>query len=170
MPTTPALSLSDFRMKVEFLRPRDVDLFEKDYPGAILEFLTEWTDYVYTRLDKRYDVPFDPVPPTVVRWVKDLTTQSVLNRRQYNPADPEMQRMQARYDQAIAEVKEAASSQDSLFGLPAGGGRRGDGTPDKAGPLAYSESSPFRSADIQEEIGRCEDAIALGGFFGDGVL
>jgi hypothetical protein len=152
------LTLVQFRPKVEFLLPEDVDFLESRYPGFIDDGLSDWSDYIDSRLVKRYAVPFNPPPRTILRWLVALETQTALNRRGYNPQDPQMERMQARFDQAMADIKEAANSEEALFGLPSGAGPQGDGNVIRGGPLSYTEASPYVSADAQEQQGICEDA------------
>lgn len=155
-----------FRTKVEFLTPQDLDLFESMYPGVIDDTIGDVSDEIDSRLCKRYGVPFNPVPRIIQRWTAIITTERILNRRGYNPSDPQMARMLERVTLADDQIKEAANSQEALFGLPSGGGTQGDGAVVRGGPLWYSESSPYVGADQLEEHGVLEDAFRRGTFGG----
>jgi phage gp36-like protein len=166
MASTPYLSLAEFKQRVEFMRPEDVDGLETQRAGVTIEVLTDWSEYIDSRLDKRYGTPFTgTIPRVVLRWLVDLSTPSLMNMRGYNADDSAMVRMQARFDQAQADIKEAASSKDSLFGLPATDGSDGSGIA-HGGPLSYSEASPYVSADRQEREGRREDLCGSGTYGG----
>ena len=67
----------------------------------------------------------------------------------------------AERDAALAEIKEAADSEQGLFDLPTND-VVGDSAIGHAGPLAYTEASPYVSADRQEREGRLEDRAQCG--------
>jgi hypothetical protein len=172
--TAPYLNVAEFKTRVEFMRPEDVDGLEALRSGVTLITLFDWSEYIDTRLDKRYSTPFiatetTPLPRVLFRWLVDLVTPSLQNMRGYNADDPQMVRMIARFDQAQADIKEAANSKDSLFGLPAQDNGR-EGYVSHGGPLSYSEASPYVSADIQEREGSHEDCHGFGTYGGHGIF
>lgn len=160
------LSVADFKVRVRFMRPEDVDQLEAKRSGVTLTTLEDVSEYIDTRLDKRYATPFvAPLPRVLFRWVVDLATPMLLEMRGFDANDPDMLRMAAAQEKADAQILEAASSKDSLFGLPATDG--GDGTGiSRGGPLFYSEASPYVGADRQEREGVCEDLSGFGTYGG----
>jgi hypothetical protein len=157
------LSVDQFKVEIEFLRPEDVDALESRYAGFTAQKLLRWSEFIDARLKKRYAVPFNlTTPPSViVMWLVDLTTQSLLNRRGYNADDPQMVRMEERTTLAHAQLLEAANSRDALFDLPflQGGG---DSAVTQGGPMFYSETSPYVWQNVQECAGRSDDCAGFG--------
>jgi hypothetical protein len=159
---TPYLDLSTFK-SLTVMRPEDVDLVESLYPGFTVGQIAAEQDWLDSRLRKRYAVPFTAPAPTVVqRWLTAIVTMAVWDRRGAGDSQTgTLERAQKRFDEAKADVKEAADSDVGLFDLPTN-----DTPPASAvtrgGPLFYSESSPFVSADRQEREGRCEDEAGFG--------
>jgi phage gp36-like protein len=159
------LSVDAFKLRVEFLRPEDVDAMEAWRQGVTLMVLTRWSGWIDSRLSKRYATPISNPPEVLLGWLTDLTTETLRNMRGYDASDPQMQRMLDRVTTAKAEIQEAASSRDALFGLPANDGKDASAVA-FAGPLSYSESSPFVSADRMEREGLFEDERGFGTYGG----
>lgn len=157
------LSADAFKARVEFLRPEDVDGMEQWRSGVTLMVLTRWSAWIDARLSKRYATPFNPPPEVLLGWLTDLASETLRNMRGYEASDPQMQRMLDRVTTAKAEIEEAASSRDALFGLPASDGKDASAVA-FAGPLSYSEASPFVSADVQERQAFFEDERGFGTF------
>lgn len=101
-----------------------------------------------------------PVPETVLQWLTILVTWDAYQKRGRNPQDPLIEDLKLDRDRVLAEVNEAADSKDGRFDLPVSEDL--DSAVSTGGPLFYSESSPFVSADRQEREGRVEDAIGFG--------
>lgn len=101
-----------------------------------------------------------PVPETVLLWLATLVTWDCYTKRGRNPQDPLILDLKEDRVRVLAEVAEAANSKDGLFDLPVSEDL--DSAVTTAGPLFYSESSPFVSADRQERDGICEDARGFG--------
>jgi hypothetical protein len=133
-------------------------------PDFITTELSDWTSYMDSRLRKRYAIPFiEPVPFAVKKWLTDIVSKRVYERRGYNTSSAQdANAVQAPYDQAIAEIKEAADSNTGLFDLPLRDDLPGQSGIARGGPFAYSEQSPYVNADRQESIGRQEDANGTG--------
>lgn len=106
-----------------------------------------------------------PVPSTILGWLVALLNVDILRKRGVNADDPQMALLVQEKADALAEVAQAANSQDGLFDLPT----NDDGATSAVttgGVLSYSESSPFVSADRQEFEGRLEDERGFGSFGG----
>jgi phage gp36-like protein len=149
----------------EFIRPQDVDELEVSNAGVTLKVLTRWSSWIDSRLSKRYATPIQNPPESLLGWLTDLATETLRNIRGYDASDPFMQKMEARVLAAKAEIQEAASSKDALFGLPATDGKDASAVA-FAGPLSYTEASPFVSADMMERQGHHEDDQGFGTFGG----
>lgn len=105
-----------------------------------------------------------PVTETVLRWLVAIVTWNAMCRRYRNSQDPALVTFKDEYDQALAEMREAADSKDGLLELPT--------TEDQgsavalASPLGYTETSPYVWQDVQEQTGRGEDHSRAGTGFG----
>jgi hypothetical protein len=125
--------------------------------------LAAQSSHIDARLRKRYAAPFAvPVPEIVLEWVERLVTRDCYVKRGFNPGDDaEDNEILARAVAAEAEVKEAADSKDGLFALPL----RDDADADaivKAGPLSYSEASPYVWSDVQAAQAAIDDESGRG--------
>jgi hypothetical protein len=111
------------------------------------------TSKLYTRLGKRYTVPFTAPYPEVVRgWIADLVTPMVYRRKGIDSSDEQITSADALAEKADGEIKEAADSQEGLFDLPL----RQDSTesglsPVVGGPLSYSEPDAYTWTDVQRD-------------------
>lgn len=105
-----------------------------------------------------------PVPAIALGWIIAFVDLWVWRKRGANPQDPELVRAKEAYDDAEAEIKEAADSKDGLFDLPTND-VVGDSAIAQGGPRAYTETSPYVSADLQECQGHIEDAQGSGTFW-----
>jgi hypothetical protein len=104
--------------------------------------------------DNVYSAP-TPVPEAVLGWLTDLVSVDVMKKRGANSNDPAMGELIAAANTALAECEQAANSKEGLFDLPvddSGGSDIRTG-----GPLFYTETSPYVSADIAEFIGTQQD-------------
>ena len=97
-----------------------------------------------------------PVPEAVLGWLTDFVTVDVWDRRGRNPQDPLLVTAKERYEQALAELKEAADSKDGLFDLPVSEDL--DSAVTTGGPLGYSETSPYVWTDLEAERATNEDS------------
>src|SRR5262249_50842781 len=126
-------------------------------PGWVQSQLDYLSNYVDTRLRKRYVVPFvAPIPPVIEGWITRLLTLRVLLRRGIDPTDAQFAQLLKDHDAADSELKEAADATNGLFDLPL----RADNTSSaisQGGVLAYSEQSPYVGYDIQRDVGRQQD-------------
>jgi hypothetical protein len=109
--------------------------------------------------DAIYRAP-TPAPGAILRWLTVLGTWDAYGKRGADQQDPFLVSLKDKRDTVLAEVKEAADSKEGLFDLPTNGST--DSAVKTGGPLFYSESSPFVSADRQEAAGRCEDERGFG--------
>lgn len=101
-----------------------------------------------------------PIVETFLQWLTDVVNLDVLRKRRVSP-DVDRKIFEDEAARVLSEVEKAANSKDGLFDLP----MVADTQPSavrKGGPLFYSESSPFVSADRQEREGRIEDARGFG--------
>jgi phage gp36-like protein len=129
--------------------------------------LNDWTAYVEARLRKRYAIPFvAPIPSCVKKWLCDIVTKRAYDKLGRNPTSAQDSKaIDEPYDQAIAEIKEAADSNTGLFDLPLRDDAAGSGV-SAGGPLGYTETSAYAWTDIEAEAGRAEDRARMGS--GDG--
>lgn len=164
MPATPYLTVDAFKLRADLIQPKDVDLLEQRFPLFVEQQILVHQSRINAQLKKRYAVPFGtPVPEIVLGWLTTLVTRSCWHRRGYNAADPAMVELKERCDQALGEIREAADAKDGLFDLPLNDATGGSAVVSPA-PLAYTENSPYVSADNQEKQGRAEDeAVSLSG-------
>jgi hypothetical protein len=148
-----ALDLEEFKART-VMPAEDVDDLERSYDGFIARRLVIATSRIYTRLRKRYAVPFaTPVPEIVLGWIVAIVTVEAYQKRGWNPSDEQSQQILEAATTALAEVKEAADSNEGLFDLPLRQDTTAEGI-SKGGPFFYSESSPFDWLDVQREAVR----------------
>lgn len=149
MPVIALVDVSGFTLRT-VMPPGDVTVLETKAPGWLLSSLQTETAYLYSRLRKRYAVPFDAAnPPEVARrWLVQLVTSNAYRKRGANPQDPQLELVEKDRDRALAEIKEAADSNEGLFDLPLHAETAGTGITN-GGPLGYSEASPYDWIDVQ---------------------
>ena len=151
------LDLAAFRLRT--LMPKvDIDALEAETPGFTLGRLNTNSAKIDTRLRKRYVVPFIalPLPEAVLEWLTKLTTYELYLKRGVDPSDQTLALIRADKEQAEAELKEAADSATGLFDLPVRESTDGTSVA-KAGPLVYTETSPYTWTNIQQNVGSQED-------------
>ena len=113
--------------------------------------------------DNFYSAP-TPVPEAVLGWITTLVSLATLRKHRVPSNDPIVELMVEECKTALAEVAQAANSNDGLFDLPMNDGT--DSGVKTGGPLFYSENSPYVGADLQEQYGRCEDGTGRGSYGG----
>jgi hypothetical protein len=139
--------------------PEDVDAIESRYPGLVLRRLELASAHIDARLPKRYATPFvEPYPHKVIGWAAVITSyQMLVDLQGVNPESSQHVSPKERYDEALAEVKEAADAKDGLFELPLRQeDPRGATAINVGGPLSYSEQSPYTWMRRQRERARSE--------------
>ena len=160
------LTLTEFRSR-SLMPSSDIDRLEDQEPGWIDQLLADWSDWIDARLRKRYAAPFDPeVPVAVRRWLARLCTPRCYLKLGINPLDQQSETIQEDYNDARAEIKEAADSEEGLFDLPLKEEADAASGIVKGGPYAYSEQSPYVWADRQVQTGRSEDQNRTGTRYG----
>jgi hypothetical protein len=163
--TTSYLDLSSFRSATD-APSETVDEVELRYPGWIdfrLAIKSQWID---SRLRKRYATPFvSPYPLVIVDWLSRIVTPIMMRKRGVDAADEEYLEYVKDRETAEKEVLEAANAEEGLFDLPL---RADTSVPGIVAPqvLGYSESSPYVAFDIQAQQAREEDCNGVGS--GDG--
>lgn len=141
----------------------DVDLVESDEAGYIDVQLEDWSREIDDRLRKRYAVPFTSPPPRIIlRWLTVIVTPAVYRKRGANPNDPTLELFEKDKADALAELREAADSQNGLFEIPLRDDEPQGSGVTKASPRAYTETSPYVWQDAQAEVGRQEDGYRRG--------
>lgn len=137
--------------------PSFVDAIETTQPGWLDAQFLYWSDWIDTRLRKRYAVPFVvPFPLAVEGWLARIVTVRAFLRRGINPTDAQYADIKTDHDNALDEIKEAADSEKGLFDLP----MRADLDPSaisQGNPRSYTEASPYVWTDVQGNRGRQED-------------
>lgn len=143
------MTLEEFRRRT--LVPfEDVDLLEERRPGFIQLRLTYWTSWIYSRLRKRYAVPFaDPAPEIVLGWLTDIVQPEVYAARGPNPS-ADLTAINDARTQALEAIKEAADGELGLYDLPLRENNAASGV-EAGGPLGYAEASPYTWTDNQAE-------------------
>lgn len=114
--------------------------------------------------DNVYSAP-TPAPEIALGWLVAMLDVDVWTRRGTNYSDPAIVEAVAQRTEALGEIKEAADSKDGLFELPLNDQVQGGAAVIRSAPVAYTETSPFASADLQEALGRPEDFHGMGGTF-----
>ena len=152
------MTVAEFRART-IMPQGDVDALEDGEPGFLQTILDDWSNEIDARLRKRYATPFvAPIPPTILRWLTKLATRDAYGKRGYDPSNKsDVEAIQAAAERCEVELKEAADAKDGLFDLPLREDRTGSGV-GRGGPLAYTESSPYRWQDIQKRAASREDS------------
>lgn len=149
------LTFAEFKART-VLNNADVDLVNTKKADFFETCLADESAWIDARLCKRYGVPFTaPVPSAVFRWLVQIVTFKACLVLGWSPESAQDAWIKDQHDLAIAEVKEAADSETGLFDLP----RRQDLTTSgitKAGPLGYSEASPYTWTTRQAEMAALE--------------
>lgn len=139
------------------------------YPGFVQSQLELESDYILSRLAKRYGPFIAPFPLAVKRWLAALVTLQCWQRRGFDPTDSTMQSVIDSAERAHAQLKEAADARDGLFDLPL----RADVTLtgiSRGGPISYTQTSPFVGKRLQREQGMREDIAGSGTRWGRGGI
>lgn len=139
-----------------------IDAIEAVDPGFTEGQLTVWSDWIDSRLRKRYAAPFvEPVSETLKNWLARIVTVRVMLRRGVDSTDAQFAELTRDADEARAEIREAAEATAGLFDLPL----RDDGSDSaivRGTPLVYSEQSPYVGGDLQAERAYGEDQSRWG--------
>lgn len=156
------LSLATFKAAT-VAADESVDEVEARYPGWIdnqLAIKSQWLD---SRLRKRYLFPLTttPYPLVVTDWLSRIVTEVMMRKRGIDPTDEQAATYVTDRTTAEAEVLEAANAEKGLFDLPL---RADTSTTGIVAPqvLGYSEASPYVAFDIQAEAARREDSQGTG--------
>ena len=120
------------------------------------------SDYLDSRLRKRYAAPFQaPVPGIIKQWLARLVTPDVLIKRGVNATDQQFEKIVEKAAAADAQILEAANAETGLFDLPLRDDTVASGITSGA-TRAYSEQSPYVWMDQQRAIARHEDKYRRG--------
>ncbi len=133
--------------------PEYADAIEQMHAGWLDGQLTRWSNWIDSRLAKRYATPFDAdsPPPVVQEWLARIVTYRCYLKRGVDSTDGQIDSVKADSDAALAEVTEAANSQTGLFELPLRADLPGSQGVTRGDPLAYSEVSPYTWAELQRD-------------------
>jgi hypothetical protein len=104
-----------------------------------------------------------PIPEIALGWLASIVDVDVWQRRGTNPQDPGIETFVADRDASLGEIKEAADSKDGLFDLPTND-PVGDSAISQAGPISYSETSPYAWQDLQRAAAVGDDRAQSGDF------
>lgn len=141
-----------------------VDAIETASPGWTDAQLAYWSDWIDSRLRKRYAVPFvAPVPSTVEGWLMRIVTVRCYLRRGVDPTDQQYADIKADDVAARDEIREAADSDTGLFDLPLRADLTNVSGISQGSPRTYSEQSPYAWTDVQGQAGRQQDENGNGG-------
>lgn len=155
------LTLLEFKL-LSVMPAEFVDAIEAVTPGWTEAQLSLESARIDSRLRKRYDVPFgSPAPVEVQGWLANIVTLRAYTRRGFDPTDEQAAIYKDDAATALAEMKEAADSNEGLFDLPLRADTTASGI-SKGGPKVYSETSPYVGFDVQAATGRNEDSAGGG--------
>jgi hypothetical protein len=141
-----------------------VDELETVASGFLASQLESWSAWIDARLAKRYAVPFaSPYPLAVRSWLARIVTPHAMMKRGVDPDDAQFAAIREDGLTALAEIREAADSNEGLFDLPLRSNTAASGV-SRGGPLGYSESSPYVWTDRQRRTGREEDGNGEGSY------
>lgn len=115
--------------------------------------------------DNTYYAP-TPIPEVALGWVVAMVDVDVWDRRGVNAQDPTIARYVAKVEKADVQIAAAANSNEGLFELPLNDAVAASAV-QHGGPLAYTEASPYVSADRQQAQGFFEDLRGSGTYGGD---
>jgi hypothetical protein len=124
-------------------------------PQAKVEvWLGQQSALIRDRLTKRYAVDFNdpgPVPATITKWLGWLVDYHVVDWTGGNPEGGELDLRKRLWDQAEAEIKEAAESEKGLIELPLRNtDPLGVSAINKGGPLVASNNTIYGFFDDQQ--------------------
>jgi hypothetical protein len=149
-------TLAEFK-SLTLMTSASVDRLELDAPGWIAGQLELWSRHIDSRLGKRYLTPFRPPYPIVLqRWLTMLVTKRAYLKLGAFESDAQQKTISDDYTQAADELKESADANTGLFDLPLSDSQAGSGIA-FAGPLVYSEQSPYVGGDVQVDVAHWED-------------
>lgn len=158
-----AVTVDEFKV-LSIMPSEDIDGLEETSPGFVSAQLRMTTSWVYSRLRKRYRVPFaDPVPDVVKEWIARIAAPRCYTKRGWVPTASDIEAIKKDGEDAKEEVKEAADAVEGLFDLPLLDS--GDASAiSKQTTRSYSEQSPYVGFSRQRETGRDEDRNGGGTF------
>jgi phage gp36-like protein len=149
------LTVDEFRVHT-IMPDEQIESLETVKPGwlgAQLESSSRWCD---SYLAKRYAVPFPaPYPEAVKSWLVRMVTLRAAMAHGYPASDEQRALYIADADKAEEEVKQAADGNLGLIDLAPSD--QSAARVQFGGPLAYAESSPYVSKDVQRDRARRED-------------
>ncbi len=138
-----------------------VDDVEAAHAGWLDGQLAAWSRKIDSRLRKRYAVPFAEPNETVKEWLTQIVTLRLFLKRGVDANDEQFETIRQDAQDALAEIKEAADSEEGLFDLPLLDAADGSAI-SKGGPLGYGEASPYVWTDRQVATARDEDGAGEG--------
>jgi hypothetical protein len=148
------LTLATYR-DLSLAPPALINRCETDHPGWVLGQLEFWSAWLDSRLKKRYAAPFAAppnTPPVVLGWLVRILDAELYLKIGINPRDEQAATVvQERAADAKAEVKEAADSKEGLFELPLRADTPAATDITRAGPLGYTEQSPYSWTIVQRD-------------------
>ncbi len=147
-----------------------VDAVETAEPGFVAAQLEYWSRWIDAQLGKRYATPFaEPYNGAVEGWLARIVTPRVWTKRGVDPSDEQWQEIKKDDEDARAEIKDAANSENGLFELPLRANTLDSGIA-LGFPRAYSEQSPYAFTTQQALRGYQEDNNGRGTDTGNGTL
>lgn len=156
MATTPYLDADEFA-DLTLAPAAYIAEIEAAEPGWTLRQLVHFSAWIDSQLRKRYAIPFvAPFPETVLTWLCDIVTERVYLKVGIDATDKQLDNILQAAQRAREQVQLAANSVDGLFELPL----RADDPASavaRGGPLAYTETSPYKWMTVQREIATDED-------------
>jgi hypothetical protein len=130
----------------------EVTTLERTSPGTVATLIAMEQAWITARLRKRGYQTAPPVPEIYLRWLTYIVRPEIYRTLgRSSQQDDQIKSLEALAEEAKAEVKEAASAVDNLFDLPKSDtdtNASGTGIT-QAGPLGYSEQSPYAWQGIQ---------------------
>ncbi len=151
---TPYLTFATWKARSRLSSTDCDDIYarEQDKVDNSLADVTEW---INSRLRKRYVEAELPTNRTILAWCRDIVDLEVFILRGGNPSSAQDALYKERHDAAKAEILEAADAKEGKFDLPLKQDVTETGI-SKGGPLASSEASPWAWTDVQAAAVRDE--------------
>lgn len=149
---TPYLTFETWKTRSRLSSDDCNDIYARE-PTKVTTFLADTTEWINSRLRKRYDEAALPTNGTILRWCRDIVDLEIFMLRGGNPSSAQDGLYKEHHDTAKAEIKEAADAATGLFDLPLKQDVTSTGIV-KGAPIMEADASPWAWMDRQAEAVR----------------
>lgn len=154
------MPLADSYLDIDGLKARtvmpsaDVDALVATEGAFVATCLQDVSSEITSKLRKRYGQPFAgfvaPFPRIVMRWLADIVTPMLYDRRGWNPAQENRDSIEEAAERARKQLDEAADPQNGLYDLPPVDGALGTAIT-KGAPIVLADVTPYDGLDRQRD-------------------